>query len=118
MNGSWGLFFLIAGLVIIVFSIGRIIRGRMARREKTSAEWRDSVHDELAAHEDKNVMDKYRYAEELERHLDNRINTLKVLIREADERIDKLSKSAGGDKGQAGTGRNSSLPKAPEDGAH
>lgn len=111
MNSSWGFFFLVAGLVVITFSIGRMIRGRMARREKASEEWRDSVQDELAERENKNVVDKHRYAEELERHLDNRINTLKVLIKEADERIERLSKS-----GQAGTGQDSSLPKAPENG--
>ena len=116
MNSSWDFFFLVAGLVIITFSVGRMIRGRMARREKASVERRDSVQDELAERDNKNVIDKRRYMEELERHLDNRINTLKVLIKEADERIEKLSKSGESGEGQAGTGQDSSLPKVPENG--
>jgi len=90
MTSSFTPVFIILGIFFIVFSLGRAIRRKStdsldklkSLREKSESVDFDRRHQAVA--------DRQVLISEMEKHLDNRIQTLKILIQEADQRIQRL----------------------------
>lgn len=105
MSGGWGIFFLVFGVVVVVFTVGRIFRRKAGsgggtgggRGEGTSGGTGGGAGGvrSRGANADGNTSSPPDYEQslkELDRHLERRIHTLETLIEEADERIQRLSK--------------------------
>ncbi|MBN1808563.1 MAG: hypothetical protein JW909_05810 [Planctomycetes bacterium] len=97
-NPSLAALFLVVGAVIIAYSVGRILNRNRSRKVEDLRSLRESMTGEDAGKDDpsaSSLSDVSAAARDLSRHLDSRMQALRVLIADADRRIELLSSMTG-----------------------